>query len=54
MHGSREKVGETLSQKTSLAWWLMPVIPVTQEAKAGRFWSEAGSGQKLEILSKTN
>jgi hypothetical protein len=52
-----QNVGEILSQKPSQVWWLMSVIPATQEAEVGGMQTKASPVQKHnplpERLSKT-
>jgi hypothetical protein len=43
---SRQKVGETLSQKTSQGWWYISVIPRTQETEVKGSWSKASIEKK--------
>jgi hypothetical protein len=43
VRGGGGKVEELLDR----GWWLMPVIPATQEVKTRESWFEANPGQKL-------
>jgi hypothetical protein len=42
-------------KKTNMgqAWWLMSVIPATQEVEWGELWCEASPVQKYKTLSKS-
>jgi hypothetical protein len=50
----REKVRETLSQKTSSAWWYMPVIPGAQDMEVGELLSEMGPEKSTSFYLKNN
>jgi hypothetical protein len=48
----KQKGSETLSQKTTQAWWFTSGIPATQEAEIGGWWFMANRRQKLKALSE--
>jgi hypothetical protein len=50
----RKKVRETLSQKTSSAWWYMPVIPGAQDMEVGELLSEMGPEKSTSFYLKNN
>jgi hypothetical protein len=37
-----------------LVWWLVPVIPATQEAEVGGAWSKASLGKNVRFYLKNN
>jgi hypothetical protein len=45
-----KKIGNTLSQKPSCAWWYTTVTPATFELEVGGLWSEVSSGQEPNTI----
>jgi hypothetical protein len=46
----RQKISETLSQRTSQVWWYMPETSATWEVEVGGSQSKSDPGQKHETL----